>query len=116
MASLKLSRFVEEVVNDFLDQVAQRYHIPKTELLELWECDRAPVGVSNYCNHQFTKGQRVGMMCQQKIADHETKCGKHRSKKRAPIVKEEEEEKIASVDLLSRFDKLTFSAEHSDSE
>jgi hypothetical protein len=87
--------------------------------LELWECDRLPVGVSNnYCNHQFTKGQRVGMMCQQKIADHETKCGKHRSKKRAPIVKEEEEDATqnASVDLLNRFDKLTFSAEHSDSE
>lgn len=123
MASSKLSRCVDEIVTEFLDQISERYHIPKSELVDLWEGDIPPpvVQTNNYCNHQFTKGQRVGMVCQQKIGDHETKCSKHRSKKRTPASKEQTEVVGGAAvettsDILNQFNKLTFSAEHSDSD
>lgn len=118
----KIAKHVETVVTQFCERVSIHFNIDKDMLMDMWEnqtvVSRANVdNAVKYCNHQFTKGQRVGMICKQKISDSETKCSKHRVKKKTVVADEvaQEESTNQSVQLEQQFNNLTFSLDHSDS-
>ena len=116
----KIVQCLEECVAQFCERISIQFNINKDDVMELWEKESSMASsihaesALKYCNHQFTKGQRVGMICKQKISDNETKCSKHRAKKRA--TEEPHETTLTpSIILEQEFKNLNFNLEHSDS-
>lgn len=74
----------EDKVFEFIDRVVDYYHLNELELQTLWKTPMVDAVESDevkYCNHKFTKGKRIGMLCLQKISGGATvKCSKHHKK------------------------------------
>ena len=118
----KIVQCLEECVAQFCERISIQFNINKDDVMELWVKETSMASsihaesALKYCNHQFTKGQRVGMICKQKISDNETKCSKHRAKKRATPSEEPHETTLnPSIVLEQEFKNLNFNLEHSDS-